>query len=119
MNYSCSLLVQERWSHFKDHPSTCGHLTCLRNKPQQKQSGQLSVPIRTYLSELLVNVYSYCLMVKSVTNCCVCGSQLQSHTVCMFVLCMCSMYIDVTSEVLVVSMLMSNLVAVNLLKLNS
>ena len=30
---------------FKDHPSTRGHLTSLRNKPQQKQPGQSSVPI--------------------------------------------------------------------------
>ena len=34
-----------------------------------------------YLSELLVNVYSYCLMVKSVSCCCVCGKWLFSDPV--------------------------------------
>ena len=28
-----------------EHPSTCGRLTSLRNKPQQKQPVQLSAPI--------------------------------------------------------------------------
>ena len=30
---------------FKDYPSTHGYLTRIRNKPQQKQPGQLSAPI--------------------------------------------------------------------------
>ena len=34
-----------------------------------------------YLAELLVNTYSYCLMVKSVSCCCVCGSRLFSNLV--------------------------------------
>ena len=38
-------LVQGRWSHLK---TTQGHLTSLKNKPQQKQPGQLSVLIATY-----------------------------------------------------------------------
>ena len=41
VNYTTSyLLVQKSCESFKDHPSTCGHLTNLRNKPQQEQTGQ-------------------------------------------------------------------------------
>ena len=64
---------------FKDHPSTCGCLTGFRNKPQQKQPEKLSALI---LPEMLVSVYSYCVMVKSVSCCCVLEarfSQIQSH----------------------------------------
>ena len=54
VNYStCTagcLLIKERWTLFKDHPSTCGCLTSLRNKPQQKQPGKLSAPIATCLN---------------------------------------------------------------------
>ena len=48
---------------FEGALSTSGYLISLRNKPQQKQPGQLSAQ---YLAELLVNVYSYHLMMKSV-----------------------------------------------------
>ena len=51
---------------FEDHLSTRGCLTSLRNKPQQKEP---------------VNVYSYCVMVKTVSNYCVCGSPLLSNSV--------------------------------------
>ena len=57
---------------FKDHPSTRVHLTSLRNK------SSLSNFQYQYLSELLVNVYSYHSMVKSVSCYCVRGSQLFS-----------------------------------------
>ena len=60
---------------FKQHLSTHGYLTSLRNKPQQKQPGQLSTVI---LPELLVNVYGY---EESVSCCCVHGSQLFSNLV--------------------------------------
>ena len=46
---------------FKDDLSTYGHLTSLRNKPQQSN---LENSQHKYLSELLVNVYSYHVMVK-------------------------------------------------------
>ena len=49
----------------------------LRNKPQQKHPGQLTVAEQ--LPELLVNVYSYCVMVKSVSRCYVHGSWLFSQ----------------------------------------
>ena len=64
---------------FEGDPYTRGRLTSLRNKPQQKQPGQLSA---SYLAELLVNMYSYRLMVKSVSCYCVRGSrfsQIWSH----------------------------------------
>ena len=48
---------------FKDHLSTRGCLTSLKNKSQQNQPGKLLAPIPP---ELLVNEYSYHLMVKCV-----------------------------------------------------
>ena len=64
---------------FEDDLSTRGHLTTLRNRPQQKQPRQLSPSI---LAELLVNVYSYRLMVKvCIAVMCMEGSfsQIRSH----------------------------------------
>ena len=58
------LLLKER-EPFKDHLSTHGCLTSLRNKPQQSL-GKLHYK---YLPKLLVNVYSCCLMEKSVSCC--------------------------------------------------
>ena len=78
VNYCQLSACQGEIEPFKDHLSTCGCLTNLRNKPQQKQPGQLSVPM---LAELLVNVQSYRLMVKSTSCCCVCGSQVFSDPV--------------------------------------
>ena len=49
---------------FEDDPSTRGCLTSLRNKPQESNLGNFQ---HQYLAELLVNVYSYHLMVKSVS----------------------------------------------------
>ena len=63
---------------FEDQSSTSGHLMSLKNKLQQKQPGQLSASI---LAELLINNYSYHLMVKSVSCCCVCGKRLFSDLV--------------------------------------
>ena len=40
----------------KDHPSTHGHLTTLKNKPQKSNLGNFQ---HQYLPKLLVNVYSY------------------------------------------------------------
>ena len=67
---------------FKDYPSTSGCLTSLGNKPQQKHPGKLAVAEQ--LPELLVNVYSYCVMVKSVSCCYVHGSWLFSQITCIF-----------------------------------
>ena len=50
-NSSASCVVIYSWlsaclaQPFKDHPSTCGHLRSLRNKPQQKQPGKFSAQI--------------------------------------------------------------------------
>ena len=78
VNYSRLSICQEDMEPFEGDPSTRGHLTSLRNKPQQKQPRQLLAPI---LAELLVNVYSYRLMVKSVSCCCVHGRHLFSNPV--------------------------------------
>ena len=68
VNYSQFLVVQGKWSHLKvtwalmDIWETNHSRSNLGNSQQQ------------YLSELLVNVYSYHVMVKSVPCCCVHGS---------------------------------------------
>ena len=72
---SCLLIKMEP---FEDHLSACGHLASLRNKPQQSILGNFQ---HHYLSELLVNVYSYCLIVKSVSCRCVRRSQLFSDPI--------------------------------------
>ena len=45
VNFSQLSACQGEIKPFEDHPSTCGHLASLRNKPKQKPPGQLSVPI--------------------------------------------------------------------------
>ena len=45
VNYSWLSACQREMEPFKDHLSTHGQLTNLRNKPQQIQPGQLSAPI--------------------------------------------------------------------------
>ena len=45
VNYSWLSACQEDMEPFKGDPSTHGHLTSLRNKPQQKQPRQLSASI--------------------------------------------------------------------------
>ena len=78
VNYSQLSACQGDMEPFEGDPSTHGCPTCLRNKPQQKQLGNFQ---HQYLPELLVNVYSYHLMVKSVFCCCVHGSRLFSNLV--------------------------------------
>ena len=63
---------------FKDHLGTYESLKILRNKPQQSSLNNFQ---HQYLPELLVNVYSYCLIVKCVPCYCMCGSQLLSYPV--------------------------------------
>ena len=75
VNYSRLSACQGDIEPFEGNPSTRGRLTSLRNKPQQ---GNFQ---HQYLPELLVNVYSYHLMVKSVSCCCVRGRCLFSNLV--------------------------------------
>ena len=63
---------------FKDHPSTCGCLKSLKNKPQQSSLGNFQ---HQTLPELLVNVYSNHVMVKNVSCYCVHASWLFSNVV--------------------------------------
>ena len=77
VNYSQLSAFQGNTEPFEGDLNIRGHLTGLRNKPQQKQPRKL----HQYLFELLVNVYSYHLMVRSVSCCCVHGSQLFSNPV--------------------------------------
>ena len=76
VNYS-RLPCQGKMALFEDHPSTCGCLTSPRNK------SSLGNFLLQYLAELLVNVYSYPLIVKSVSCSCVHGgrfSQIRPYT---------------------------------------
>ena len=75
VNYSQMSACQRDMQPFEGNPYTRGCLASLRNKPQQSSPGNFQ---HQYLAELLVNVYSYCLMVKSVSCCCVRGSRLVS-----------------------------------------
>ena len=72
---NCSQLspFQREIEPFKDHLNTRG---CLTNLRTWKQPGKLE---HQYLPELLVNAYTYCLMMKNVSYCYVCGSQLFSN----------------------------------------
>ena len=74
VNYSKLAACQGEREPFEDHPSTRGCLTshnksCLGNFQHQ------------YLAELLVNIYSNPLMVKSLSCCCVHGRRLFSDPV--------------------------------------
>ena len=73
--YSWLSACQEEMEQFKDHPSTRGHLTSLRNK------SSLDKFQHQYLPQLLVIVYSYRLMVKSMSCCYVCGRWALSDSV--------------------------------------
>ena len=78
VNYSQLSASQGDMQPFEGEPDTHGYLTSLRNKSQQSSQGNFQ---HQYLTKLLVNVCDYCLMVKSVSCCCVCGSQLFSNLV--------------------------------------
>ena len=78
VNYSQLSACQGDMQPFEGDLYTRGRLTSLRNKPQQSSPGNFQ---HQYLAELLVNVYNYCLMVKSVSCCCVRGSRLFSNLV--------------------------------------
>ena len=75
VNYSQLSACQVDMQSFEGDPSTHGCLTSLRNK---SSPGNFQ---HQYLPELLVNVYSYRLMLKSVSCCCVHGIQLFSNPV--------------------------------------
>ena len=75
VNYSQLSACQGDMQPFEGDPYTGGRLTSLRNK---SSPGNFQ---HQYLAELLVDVYSYCLMVKSVSCCCVRGSRLFSDLV--------------------------------------
>ena len=75
VNYNWLSACQGEMEPFEDHLNTCGCLKSLRNQPQHKEARQLLASIP------LVNVYSYCLMMKSLSCCCVHGSRLFSNLV--------------------------------------
>ena len=78
VNYSQLSACQGDMQPFEGDPYTHGCLTSLRNKPSKSSPGNFQ---HQYLAELLVNMYSYCLMVKSVSCYCVRGSWLFSNLV--------------------------------------
>ena len=74
LDYSRLSACQGDMQPFEGNSSTCGCLTShSKSSPGNFQ--------HQYLPKLLVNVYSYHLMVKSVSCCCVCGSWLFSNPV--------------------------------------
>ena len=79
VNYSRLSACQGDMESFEGDPSTHGHLTSLRNKPQQKQPGQLSASI-------LAEIVSQCVQLLfdgevAISCCCVCGSQFFSNSI--------------------------------------
>ena len=75
------LLIQGRWSHLKTTQALMDISQASETSHSKSRLGKFQYQC---LSELLVNVYSYCLMVKSVSYCCVCGrrfSQIQLHII--------------------------------------
>ena len=71
VNYSQLSACQGDMQPFEGDPYTRGRLTSLSKSSPGNFQYQ-------YQAELLANVYSHCLMVKSVSCCCVRGSQLFS-----------------------------------------
>ena len=78
MNHSRLSACQGDMQPFEPDPSTRGRLTSHSKSSADNLQHQ-------YLPELLVNVYSYHLMVKSVPCCCVHGSWLFSNSVTLIV----------------------------------
>ena len=76
VNYSWLSIYPGEMEPLKDHLNTRGCLTNLRNKPQQSSLGNFQ---HQYLSEMLV--YGYHVTMKSVSSCCVHGSQIFSSPV--------------------------------------
>ena len=74
VNYSWLFACQREMELFEDHLSTHGCLTSHRKS-------SLGNFLHHYLAELLVNMYSYHVMVKNLSCCCVCGSWLFSNLV--------------------------------------
>ena len=82
VNHSQLSACQGGMEPVEKHLNARGRPTSLRNKPQQKQTGNFQPQC---LAEQLVNVYSHCLMVK-VCFAVLCMeasfSQIQSHSQC-------------------------------------
>ena len=88
VNYSHLSSCSGNMEPFEGDPSTCVHMTSLSTKPQQSSLGNFQ---HKYLPELLVHVYSYHFIVKSVSCCCMRGSWLFSNSVTNIV---CPSYIE-------------------------
>ena len=78
VNYSHLSSCPGNMELFEGDLSTCVRLTSFSTKPQQSSLGNFQ---HQYLSELLVHLYSYHFMVKSVSCCCMRGSRLISNPV--------------------------------------
>ena len=64
------------WSHLK---TTWALMDIWQASETSHRKSSLGNFQHQYVPEFLVNVYSYCLMVKSLPYCCVCGSRLFSN----------------------------------------
>ena len=78
VNHSRLSACQGEMTPFEDDLNLCGCLICLRNKPHKRSPDNFQ---HQCLAKLVVNMYCYLLMVKSVSCYCVCGRQLFSNLV--------------------------------------
>ena len=78
MGYSQLSACQGEMDPFEEHLNTCCHWQASETSHSKSSLGNFQ---HRYLAELLVNVYSHHLMVKTVSCCCVCASQLFSDPV--------------------------------------
>ena len=72
------LLVKWRWSYLK---STRVLVDIRQSSETSHNKNNLGIFQHQYLAELLVNVCSYCLMIKSASCCCVCGRWIFSNLI--------------------------------------
>ena len=72
-----AICLSRRYGAFEGDPSTHRHLTSSETNHSKSSLGNF----HQYLAELLVNVYSYHLVVKSVSCCCVCGRRIFTNPV--------------------------------------
>ena len=72
---------EEKIEPFKDHLSTCKHLTSLRNKPQKTSLGKFHLAWIIFINTECMCTASYRVTVKCVSYCCLHGRRLFSSPV--------------------------------------
>ena len=72
------LLVHWRWSYLKTTPALVDVWQDSETSLSKSSLGNFQ---HWYLADMLASVYSYCIMVKSISSCCVPGRQIISNPV--------------------------------------